>query len=137
MFSIKGRPLNNSDDLENLKQEMQKLKTAAAKPPVVKFKKANFMDWFPFLNDILASWNQSILGIDYHLSNHLRNLETKIGMIFINRNAFYNFRQNQTKSHQENIESLNYADFHELEKLRWGFKIFLSYFSCLHRFWKP
>ena len=37
-----------SDDVENLKQEMQKLKTAVAKPPVVKFKKANFMDWFPF-----------------------------------------------------------------------------------------
>ena len=37
-----------SDDFENLKQEMQKLKTTVAKPPVVKFKKANFMDWFPF-----------------------------------------------------------------------------------------
>ena len=30
--------------------------------------------------------------------------------------AIYNFGQNQTKSHQENIESLNYADFHELEE---------------------
>ena len=43
-------------------------------------------------------------------------------MIFVKRNyAIYNFRPNHTKSHQENIESLNYADFHELEKLRWVF----------------
>ena len=53
-----------SDDVENLKQEMQKLKTAVAKPPVVKFKKANFMDWFPFSVKCGASSRRSF-GLNF------------------------------------------------------------------------